>query len=34
MFYDMIYKRFRGEPLSTEQRAMSLQMQRQRVTLA
>ncbi|KAM3957543.1 LOW QUALITY PROTEIN: peroxisomal biogenesis factor 1 [Aphomia sociella] len=34
LFYDMIYKRFRGENLSPEQRLMETQMQKQRVTLA
>ncbi|CAH2240483.1 jg24214 [Pararge aegeria aegeria] len=34
LFYDMIYKRFRGESLSPEQRLLSQIMQKQKVTLA
>ncbi|CAH0405064.1 unnamed protein product [Chilo suppressalis] len=34
LFYDTIYRRFRGEPLTPEQRIMAMQMQKQRVTLA
>ncbi|KAI5640640.1 ATPase family associated with various cellular activities (AAA) domain-containing protein [Phthorimaea operculella] len=34
LFYDMIYRRFRGENLSSEQRKMSADMLKQRVTLA
>ncbi|XP_026314446.1 peroxisome biogenesis factor 1 [Hyposmocoma kahamanoa] len=34
LFYDMIYKRFRGENLTPEQRMMAMKMQKQRVTLA
>lgn len=34
LFYDMIYKRFRGETLSPEQKLLEAQMQKQRVTLA
>ncbi|XP_053606363.1 peroxisomal ATPase PEX1 [Plodia interpunctella] len=34
LFYDTIYKRFRGENLTSEQRMMSAKMQKQRVTLA
>ncbi|XP_045513041.1 peroxisome biogenesis factor 1 isoform X1 [Pieris brassicae] len=33
-FYDMIYKRFRGDHLSSEQKMISQQMLKQRVTLA
>ncbi|XP_038209157.1 peroxisome biogenesis factor 1 [Zerene cesonia] len=33
-FYDAIYKRFRGEPLSSDQNAIAKQMFKQRVTLA
>ncbi|CAK1544301.1 unnamed protein product [Leptosia nina] len=33
-FYDIVYKRFRGEPLSSEQTLASRQMLKQRVTLA
>ncbi|CAG4976028.1 unnamed protein product [Parnassius apollo] len=34
LFYDTIYRRFRGEPLSPEQMSITQQMQKQRVTLA
>ncbi|XP_046961396.1 peroxisome biogenesis factor 1 isoform X1 [Vanessa cardui] len=34
LFYDTIYKRFRGEQLSPEQKLISQMMQKQRVTLA
>lgn len=34
MFYDMIYRRFRGESLTTEQKLLSSLQQKQRVTLA
>ncbi|XP_013178748.1 PREDICTED: peroxisome biogenesis factor 1 isoform X1 [Papilio xuthus] len=34
LFYDTIYRRFRGETLSTEQRQLSQLMHKQRVTLA
>ncbi|CAG9784135.1 unnamed protein product [Diatraea saccharalis] len=34
LFYDTIYRRFRGESLSPEQRLMAMQLQKQRVTLA
>ncbi|KAL4710263.1 hypothetical protein ACJJTC_003543 [Scirpophaga incertulas] len=34
VFYDTIYKRFRGETLSPEERAMAQVIQKQRVTLA
>lgn len=34
LFYDMIYKRFRGESLTDEQKMISKFQQKQRVTLA
>ncbi|XP_068621110.1 peroxisomal ATPase PEX1 [Battus philenor] len=34
LFYDTVYRRFRGESLSSEHRQLSKEMQKQRVTLA
>ncbi|XP_063529571.1 peroxisomal ATPase PEX1-like [Cydia strobilella] len=34
IFYDMIYQRFRGDKLSADQKLMSRQLEKQRVTLA
>ncbi|XP_030024744.2 peroxisome biogenesis factor 1 isoform X1 [Manduca sexta] len=34
LFYDVIYKRFRGESLTSEQRIVTSELQKQRVTLA